>query len=158
MNVNNPSVGLEEFQDILGTKIPLYVTNFMSETVFFEQNLIIHSGSITALSASAINMPESDKVGDFQISLDMQTKAVNYNNIRCLVESCNVKCFYPLPKVRKLSIVSMNYKDSSIQYKHNSDLGIIFAEKKLMSTITLMIGKSQVTTKWLSYFAISTRT
>lgn len=44
--------------------------------------------------ASDLNMPETDKIGDYQLDY--------YNNTaRCQVNSCRVKCTYPEPKVNR---------------------------------------------------------
>lgn len=144
LNVNNPSVGLSDFKDLLGSNIPIYIINFMSENPHQQPNIIVTNQGIIPVTASELDMPEQDKVGDFQASLDGLTHTINMNSIDCRVESCNVKCFSPIPKVRKLESLYNKNHDSSVTYIRNEGAGIILGKKKLMATISVMIGNLKI--------------
>lgn len=139
LNVNNPSINVDN-ENFNNGKIPIYVTNYMSEEHHPKRNMIIYKNKPVLLDASAINMPENDKIGDYQIDLLNKSRSFNINSVNCHVESCKVTCLTPIPKVRKMPKIEKNYKDNSIQYKYNNDEDIIIARKQTLATITLMIG------------------
>lgn len=144
LNVNNPSIGLTDFESLLGSNIPIYVTNFMSESPHQQPNLIVTNTGIIPVTAAELDMPEQDKVGDFQASLDMMTHSININSVDCKVESCKVKCFSPVPKVRKLDSLHRKNHDSSVTYLRNDGTGIILGKKRLMATVSVMIGNLKI--------------
>nr|QMP82405.1 glycoprotein [Dipteran phasma-related virus OKIAV225] len=98
-NVNNPRINL----DGLMSNVPLYITSFTSESSILKNGLVTIKGYAYQATISDINMPQSDVIGDYQVSLDKESYTYNDHSIKCSASSCKTKCTAPEPKITRFS-------------------------------------------------------
>uniref|UniRef100_A0AB38Z1Q7 Glycoprotein n=1 Tax=Matula phasmavirus TaxID=3078421 RepID=A0AB38Z1Q7_9VIRU len=97
-NVNNPKMNL----DHVGlTSMPLYITGFNSEEPVVDNYIIKVSDEYFNIPASDRNMPETDKIGDFQVAIEGGNATYNENSIHCQSGSCEATCDGPKPKLSR---------------------------------------------------------
>lgn len=134
VNVNNPRVNL----DGIFSTMPIYVSGFSSAMKHAKNGLVIIDNIALESTVSDINMPQTDIIGDYQISLDNSTHIYNDHEVKCLSTSCSTKCMIPEPKVRRLK----RRMDSAIglEYSYVGGKYIIETKKRVNSLIRVMIG------------------
>lgn len=102
LNVNKPSSHLTDLMTNVVKEIPIYVTNFAA-TTYHDNNFVIDlDGVLFPTEASELNMPETDKLGDYQLDLKKNTDTFNGHVIKCDQRNCKGNCFHPEPKIRRV--------------------------------------------------------
>lgn len=103
INVNNTRVNLDGLMD----GMPVYITGFTSETANISNGILEYQGVGYMVKTSGLNMPETDIIGDYQISLDRHSYTFNEHNVKCEVEPCRAFCSVPDPKIAGWSPVTV---------------------------------------------------
>ncbi|QBK47218.1 glycoprotein precursor [Anopheles triannulatus orthophasmavirus] len=134
VNINNPRVNLNGLMD----GVPLYITSFDAETVQIPNGLLLYKNEGYQLKTSTINMPETDIIGDYQISLDKKTYAINEHNIDCKVESCRVLCRAPESKMTRF--IRSREKALSTKVRSIGDMYKVETQRKVSAVVRVLIG------------------
>ncbi|QMP82244.1 glycoprotein, partial [Coleopteran phasma-related virus OKIAV235] len=92
VNVNNPTIDVSDFNSLGLKDIPIYVNGFTSEVISIPNGIIIHDSKAYITKVSELNMPETNIIGDYQISIDGSNKIYDTNSIICRTTQCTTKC------------------------------------------------------------------
>ncbi|QGA87321.1 glycoprotein [Flen virus] len=138
-NVNNPQINLEHANV---NNMPIIITSVSSQINMYENHIIRIGDSFINVDASHINMPETDKVGDIQISTDQKTITYNENAIICQTNSCKPTCTYPSPKINRLISRIENYGRFESKFV-NSD-SMIISRHRISPQVRLLIGNVDI--------------
>ncbi|BEP11643.1 glycoprotein precursor [Anopheles stephensi orthophasmavirus] len=138
LNVNNPRVNLEDIM----SDMPIYITGFTSELLHLPNGILVHKGKGYEMKVSSLNMPETDIIGDYQISLDHLTETYNTHSIKCDTESCEVRCAIPESKLRRFIRMADRFND--IEFKLVGDSHTLETERNVNSVINMLIGNVDI--------------
>lgn len=138
LNVNNPRVNLEDIM----SDMPIYITGFTSETLHSPNGILVYKGKGYEMKVSSMNMPETDIIGDYQISLDRMTETYNTHLILCENESCEARCSMPESKLRRFGRMANRFND--IEIKFIGDEHTLETERSVNSVINMLIGNVDI--------------
>nr|WVD52799.1 GP [Wugcerasp virus 8] len=97
---STPTSDLISSQLFLKSNLPITVSSVMSETNHLLNHVIVDNNTVYEVSASDTNLPQSNKIGDLQISLSKIDMKIPNNDIRCKVYGCKAFCTTPEPALR----------------------------------------------------------
>ncbi|AJG39291.1 glycoprotein precursor [Wuchang Cockroach Virus 1] len=140
LNVNRPSTSLTDFTPNNNKGIPMFLTNFESERKHVETHLISIDGVYWETTASELNMPETDKVGDFQVSLDKKTQTYNSHMVKCDTKICMAKCTAPEPKFDRFRMTLKNRPNKRTLFRVTNHGDSVMLKTPIVGTGTLMVG------------------
>lgn len=138
LNVNNPRVNLEDIMN----DMPIYITGFTSEILHVPNGMLLYKGKGYEMKVSTINMPETDIIGDYQISLDHMTETYNTHSIKCDTESCHARCYMPESKLKRFIRMADRFDDVDI--KLLGDEHTLETERPVNSVINMLIGNIDI--------------
>ncbi|AJG39296.1 glycoprotein precursor [Wuhan mosquito virus 1] len=134
VNVNNPRVNLDGLMD----GIPIYITSISSETDNVPNGILEYLGTGYAVKASQMNMPETDIIGDYQISLDKETYAFNMHNVKCETESCRAFCNAPEPKMTRF--IRMIKRMNEVEIMNIGSGHVIETNRQISAIVGVLVG------------------
>uniref|UniRef100_A0AAT9J9T1 Glycoprotein n=1 Tax=Blattella germanica phasmavirus 1 TaxID=3133448 RepID=A0AAT9J9T1_9VIRU len=140
LNVNRPSASLTDFTPNNNKGIPMFLTNFESEKNHVETHLISIDGVFWETPASELNMPETDKLGDFQVSLDRKTQTYNSHMVKCDSSNCKAKCTTPEPKFDRFTKTLKNRPNKRTLFRVTNHGNSVMLRTPIIGTGTLMVG------------------
>nr|WPR17621.1 MAG: glycoprotein [Beetle phasma-like virus] len=111
-NANNPSVNLLDFVSGNSKKVPIIINSLESEELIIPNGLIIVDSTSLSIDVSDVNMPETDKIGDYQLALRGTTQTFNSHNVQCQINSCEAICVAPQSKIQRIKKMASNLKAS----------------------------------------------
>lgn len=134
MNTNNPKVNL----DGIGYKLPIYIAGFSAEDIVSDNGLVIVSKSAYLTKVATKNMPESDIIGDYQISTHEDEFAFNNEIVDCSPSSCKANCVVREPKIKRFMSSLDRTPNLPFRYINNEHI----AETTVYTTgsINMMVG------------------
>lgn len=138
LNVNNPRVNLDDIM----ANMPIYVTGFTSETMSVPNGMIVIKGRGYETKISSLNMPETDIIGDFQISLDKQTQTYNEHMVKCTVESCGVHCNVPESKFKRFNYMIDRAHEVTINEVGNEYM--VETKRQVNAIINMLVGNVDI--------------
>nr|QOI91410.1 GP [Aedes phasmavirus]QOI91416.1 GP [Aedes phasmavirus]QOI91419.1 GP [Aedes phasmavirus]QOI91422.1 GP [Aedes phasmavirus] len=138
-NVNNPRINLDHI-DIVN--MPVIVTSLSHQLNMYENHIIRIEDRFYNVDASHINMPETDKIGDLQVSTDKTEMIYNTHNVLCQVNSCRVACTIPSPKLSRMIKNTQGYLTLNTTY--NMDATQLISRYNIAPTAKIMIGNIDI--------------
>lgn len=135
LSANNPSLNLITSSEV---SLPVVATSFNSERQPMARYFIQYGGKFYNIEASGINMPVSNLVGDFQISLDNGSLSYNTETVTCSSAFCLTLCRIPEPRIKRFIRHVDNYEEYNgllVGDKHNA-----LIEQPVYSSIRLLVG------------------
>lgn len=140
LNTNNPT------NNILGellegyNKVPLMITNFMTETVYISNSLTIISNKGYLVSASEPNMPIKGMIGDYQISTNKESYTMDESSVLCrVVDHCKANCVIKKPSIARYIEEDGSKRKVEIISKRNNNY-FVDVKNKVQGTLTMMLG------------------
>ncbi|UHM27635.1 MAG: glycoprotein [Fushun phasmavirus 2] len=139
LQTNRPNMNLADLVDSQFSKIPLIVTNVMFSKYKTDDHIIIYNREAYYLDAASRNMPEHNKVGDFQISLNHKEWAIDGSTIKCEPFACETSCTMPEPKLKRfVQNIEQFQKVPKYNNLYNDDM--IETKTQIEGSSTMVIG------------------
>lgn len=138
LDVNNPSGSII----INGKEVKIGVSSFTSSSMRLERDSIIINNTLYLIDSSFANMPETDKIGDYQVAIDGKSRVYNTHDIRCQTDFCRTTCTSPEPKIKRFISSIERYR--SLRFSKIGGSNNINIHEPVNGLITMNIGDMKI--------------
>lgn len=138
-NINNPQVNLAH-PDI--NNMPIIITGVTSQSNMYENHIIRIDDTFLNVDAAHINMPESDKLGDMQVSIKNDTITFNENSVHCQVNSCVATCTAPTARINRVLRNIDHYTKFESHYQNSKNK--LVSKYRISPQVRLIIGNIDI--------------
>ncbi|AIA24560.1 glycoprotein precursor [Orthophasmavirus kigluaikense] len=138
LDVNNPDGSIM----INGKEVKIGISSFTSSSIRLERDSIIINNTLYLVDSSFANMPETDKIGDYQLAIDGKSRVYNTHNIRCQTDFCKTTCASPEPKINRFISSIERYR--SLKFSKIGNSNNINVHEPVNGLITMNIGDIRI--------------